>query len=236
LSVGGSISEFDDKIPYYRDILLSSPRSFPLGSFLLQVLAGLYNYRYPQSGQKEDLDTSILYSTEAVLAASHSESVDQDTVQAFYLLAIQLVVRLRLFHQPGDFKHCIEYLRCLESQPLEAISVPSDGVKVSLLVALASQVELGAGDAARDMGEMMVRCRDLLASNFPQPLLKQAITALVQANDAYSRHSPASEYSEMLIDLLREANRRLGSHDPYVATELALHLSRRCHKMHLIDD
>jgi tetratricopeptide (TPR) repeat protein len=86
------------------------------------------------------------------------------------------------------------------------------------------------------MDEMVVRCHDLLASNVPQPLLKQPITALVQANDAYSRHSPASEYSEMLIDRLREANRRLGPHNPYVATKLALHLSRRCHKMHLIDD
>jgi hypothetical protein len=142
LSIGESISEIDDKISYYPHILLSLPRSFPLRSFLLQVLAGLYHYRYPQSGQKEDLDMSTHYSTEAVFAASHSESVDQDTVQAFYLLAIQLVVRLRLFHQPGDSKHCIEYLRCLESQPLEEIGVPSDGVKVSLLVALASQVEL----------------------------------------------------------------------------------------------
>ena len=168
---------------------------------------------------------SILYSTEAVLIASHSDRVDQDPVEGFCLLATRLMNRLRLFKQPSDAQHCIEYIRYLESQPLQAFGISSGEVKLYLLEALASQVELGIGDAARNMDEVMARCRDLLASDIPHPLLKPAIIALVSASNVYSDHFPASEYVDVLIDCLREANRCLGSHDPYVAKQLALHLS-----------
>ena len=179
---------------------------------------------------------SILYSTEAVFAACHSDSVDQNTVQGFYRLAIRLKNRLQLLDQPGDAQYCVEYFRYLESQPLEAFGVSSDDVRVSLLWALASQVKLGIGDAARNIDEMMDRFRNLLASNIPQPLFKLAIQALISANDGYSHHSPASEYSEMLIDRLREANRRLSFHDPYVAGQLAGHLAIRFRATYSIDD
>jgi len=217
-------------------MLLSSPRSYPLRYSHLQVLANLYSNRFPQSGQNEGIDMSILYGTEAVFVASHSDRAYQHTVQGFYLLAVRLMTRLWVFKKPSDVRHCIEYFRYLESETLEGLGASSDEVKVLLLVALASQVELGIGDAARNIDEMMVRCRDLLASNIPQPLTKLAIAALVSANDVYSNHSPASEYSDILIDRLREANRRLGSHDPYVAKQLALHLSRRFGKLYSIDD
>ena len=233
--------EIDNKISRYRRILLSSPRSYPLRSSHLQLLAGLYNNRCSESGQKEDLDMSILYSTEAVFVASHSDRVDQDIVLGFYRLATTLINRLQLFKQPSDVQPCIEYFRYLESQPLESFRLSSDNVKVGLLEALASQLVLG--NAARDniMDEMMVRCRDLLASNVPQSLLNQAIRALVSANDVYTHHSPVSvsEYSEMLIDRLREANRRPGSHDshdPEVTLQLALHFFHRFQQMNSMDD
>jgi len=181
---------------------------------------------------------SVLYSTEAVFVASHSNRAGQDTVPCFYFLAIRLLNRLRLFKRPDDAQQCIEYFRYLESRPLrlEAFGVSSDKVNVCLLEVLASQVELGIGDAARSMDEMMDRYRDLLASNIPQPLLKPAITALVRANNVYSDNSLASEYSQILIDHLREANRRLGSHDPYVAMPLAQYLSSRFQEMHSMGD
>jgi len=179
---------------------------------------------------------SILYSTEAVFVASQSDRVDQDTVQAFYLLATGGKNRLRLFNEPGDSQHSIEYFRYLESLPLEAFGVSLDEVKVHLLVALGSQMELGIGDAVRRIDEMAVRFRDLLASSIRHPLLKQAMKALVHASDVYFDHSPAPEHLEILIDCLREANRHLVSHDNYVATQLALHLFRRFQAMYSIDD
>ena len=119
------------------------------------------------------------------------------------------------------------YSRYLESQPLEAFGVPSEGIKISLLVALASQVVLGVGGAARNMDEMMSHYRDLLASNIPQPPLKLAVTALIMANCAYSAHSLTWEYQEMLINYLRVASRCLGSQDVDVALQLAIYLA--CH-------
>jgi len=174
---------------------------------------------------------SIIYSTEAIFVASHS-----DTVQGFYHLAIRLINRLQLFEQPSDAQHCIEYFRFLESQPLEAFGLSSDHVKVSLLEALGSQVKLGIGDAARSIDEMMARCRDLLASNIPQPLFDSAIQAFINAIDVYSHHSPALEYLTISIDCLREGNRRLGSHDPSLAIQLALLLCRRFRETCSIDD
>jgi len=231
LTVVGSLSEIDDRISHCRRFLLSSPRPHPLRFSHLQHLAILYNNRCRQSGQKEDLDLSIIYSTEAIFVASRS-----DTVQGFYHLAIRLTNRLRLSKQPSDAQHCVEYFRFLESQSPEAFGLSSDDVKVCLLDALGSQVKLGIGDATRNIDEMMVRCRDLLASNIPQLLLKRVIKALVVASHGCHQHWSAWEDFKIFIDCLREANRRLGSHDPKVALQLALHLSNRFRDMHSMCD
>jgi len=103
-------------------------------------------------------------------------------------------------------------------------------------VALASQVVLGVGDAARNMDEMTSRYHDLLASNIPRPPLKLAVTALIMANRAYSAHSLAWEYQEMLINYLREASRRLGSQDVDVALQLAIYLACRSEETGSSDD
>ena len=179
---------------------------------------------------------SILYGTEAVFVAYNSDTVNQDTVQGLFHLATRLMNRMQRFKEPSDVQPCIGYFRYLESQPLEAFGVLSDQVKIHLLVALGSQVELGIGDATRNMDEVMARCRDFLASNIPHPQLKVAMRVLADANCVYARYSLASKYLEVSIDLLREANRRLGSHDPEVALQLALHLSRRFRETYSIDE
>jgi len=179
---------------------------------------------------------SILYNTEAVFVASHSARGNYDTVWAFYSLVTGLLNRLGRFHQPSDAQDCIEYCRYLKSLPLEAFDISSYRVKAYLLNALAFRVELGIGDAARDMDEMMTHYRDLLASNIPRPILKPVIMALVKANGVFSLHWSASEYVDILIDRLREANRRLESLDAYVATHLAIQLRRRFREKYSMDD
>ena len=144
-----TVAEIDDQISHSWRILSSSPRSYPWRSLHLQVLASLYNNRCSQSGQKEDLNRSILYSTEAVFVASYSDTVDEDTVRCFYFLAIALRNRLLQFKQSSDAQPCIEYFRYLESQLLEPCGISSDQVRVYLLAALASQVMLGIGDMTR---------------------------------------------------------------------------------------
>jgi len=79
----------------------------------------------------------------------------------------------------------------------------------------------------------MVRFRDILASNIPQLLQKLAIAAVVETNDV---HTLELEYLNVLIDILREANRYLDSHDPDVAWQLALRLSQCFAEAYSMDD
>jgi len=177
---------------------------------------------------------SILYNTEAVLLASHSHRVDQDTVQGFHRLVSSLQNRLVRFEQPSDAQCCIEYFRYLETQPLEALGVSSDEVKVDLLVALAFRTKLGIGDAARNIQEMVVRCRHLLASNIPQPMLKLAITAFLDSSAAYHEKFVAREYLDQVIECVREANSR--NYSPEFAGHLAVLLSMRFQETGSIGD
>jgi len=168
---------------------------------------------------------ATLYNTEAVLLASHSHRVGQDTVQGFHRLASSLMNRLGLFGQPSEAQYCIEYFRYLESLPLEAFGVSSDAVKIQLLSALASRVHLCIGDAARNIQEMAVRCRHLLASNIPQPMLKLAVTDLISSSEVYQRQPLVWEYMDQVIECLREANSR--HYSPEFADHLAVLLSIR---------
>jgi len=233
-TVSGSISEIDDKISHYQRILLSSPRSYPLRFSHLRVLAGLYNDRCIISRQKADIDMSTLYNTEAVLIASHSHRVGQDTVQGFRWLASSLMNRLELFGQRSDARYCIEYFRYLESLPLEAFGVSSDAVKIQLLSVLASRVKLRIGDAARNIQEMAVRCRHFLVSNIPQPILKSAITCLIRSIEVYDVDPLARESMDQVIECLREANSR--HYYPEFADHLAVLLSIRFGGTGSIDD
>jgi len=177
---------------------------------------------------------STLYNTEAVLFASHSHRVGQDTVQGFRWLASSLMNRLELFGQSSDAQYCIEYFRYLESLPLEAFGISSDGVKIQLLSALASRVKLCIGDAARNIQEMAVRCRHFLASNIPQPMLKMAITCLMRSVEVYGVQPLVWEYLDQVIECLREANSH--HYSPEFADHLALLLSIRFQGTGSIDD
>jgi len=166
---------------------------------------------------------SLLYNTEAVLLASHSHRVGQDTVQAFYHLASSLKNRLRLFGQPSEAQYCIEYFHYLKSLPLDTFGVSSDAVKIKLLSALASQVELCIGDGAQNIQEMAVCCRHFLASNIPQPMLKLAITDLTRSIQVYQGQPLVWECMDQVIECLREANSH--HYSPEFAKHLAVLLS-----------
>jgi len=167
----------------------------------------------------------ILCNTEAVLLAPHSHRVGQDTIQGFYHLASSLHNRLGLSNQPSDAQYCIEYFRYLESLPLEVFGFSSDAVKLHLLSALASQVRLHIGDAARNIQEIVVHCRHFLASNIPQPMLKLAITDLMRSIEDYQGQPLLWEYMDQVIECLREANSR--HYSPEFADYLAVLLSIR---------
>ena len=199
-------------------------------------MGATYHNRYSQSRQKKDLDRSILNFTEAILVARPWDRDGQNIVQTLFSLAYGLLLRLDDFHQSSDAQHCAAYFRYLQSQPLETFGIPCDIFKRPFLSALASQLEWGVGDVSKNIAEMMVhcQCRELLASNIPQPVLKRAIRALVSAYDSHYKQSSLLEDPEEVIKYLREVNGCLESHE--FAFNLAVLLARRFEKYCSLDD
>ena len=231
----GSTSDIDDQISHHRYILLSLPRSDPSHVSHIHALARLYNNRYVRSDQKEDLDRAIFHFTQPIFASRVSWDIDgENIVQTFFLLASVVLQRSDHFNQPSDAQYCAGYFRYLQSQPLEAFDVPSNQVRASLVVALASQVKAGIGDAVKHIDEMTDHCRELLASDVPQSHLSRAARALASASFTDHEQSSELEVSDKLIKCLRDANKRIDSRE--LAYSLAGHLFTRFVATHAIED
>ena len=223
------ISAIDSEISHYQCILSSLPRSDPSTIPLVTTLARLYNNRYVKSNKKEDLDRTIFHFTHAIFVSRPSWDINgQNSIRIFFLLASLLLQRAKHFDQPSDAQHCEEYFRYLKSQPLEAFHIPCNQVRECLVVALASQMNMGIGDARRHINEMTDHFHELLASNAPRSHLLRAAGALTSTNIT------DREVQDKVIQCLREANRRLDSHD--LAYKLAGNLNTRFIVAHAIDD
>jgi len=205
------------------------------------MLAAAYFNRYLHSRQKKDLDRSILTFTEAILIAPPWDIDGLNIVQTFFLLAQGLQVRSKDFDQSSDAQPCAAYFRYLRSQPLETFGIPRDDLPelyqfaliyqlMQGLGVLISQQNRGPGDAPQNIEEMAVVCRELLASNLPQPVLEDAVRALVSAYNSHRKQSPLPEDPDELIKCLGEVNRRLGSHEfaHALATLLRLRFNKSC--------
>ncbi|KAH9047145.1 hypothetical protein EDB84DRAFT_1462987, partial [Lactarius hengduanensis] len=129
------------------------------------------------SRQKEDLDKSILHCTESILLLPVSWATPPFHVtRSLFLLATALIYRTRDFNQTEDVKYSIEYLRYLRGLPLD--KVRRKGVVSMLIEALGAQAKSGTGDGTRNIGEMVVLCRELLTSHIPENLPTPAFTYL----------------------------------------------------------
>ena len=229
------ISDIDGKISDYQHFLSSLPRSHPSTFLFDTALALSYQNRYVQSNRKQDLDRAIFHFTQAIFVSRLAGDIDaQIVVQTFFLLASMLLQRADHFDQPSDAHYCAEYFRYLQSQQLEAFDVPSSEVRASLVGALVSQVKLGIGDAVRHIDEMTDHCCELLASDVPWPDLSRAARALANASLHFCEQNPGEGVLDKLIKCLREANRRLDSHE--LDHNFATLLFSRFAVTHAIDD
>lgn len=135
------------------------------------------------------------------------------------------------FEQPNDVEHCIKYLRYLLSQPLETFGTSGEE---HLAIALIFQVQSGIGDAERDIDEMVVICREFLNSGISGKHLKIAILFLCNAVYSNLEHFPWQEPPGQVVECVREANKRLDSHQS--ALWLAQLLSTGFQVTHSNDD
>jgi len=186
------------------------------------------------SRQKKDLDRSILNFTEATLIAPPWNGDGQNIVHAFLVLANGLRTRLDDFNQSCDAQHLATYSHYLRSQLLETSGIPCDLFKQQCLSVLTSQPTRGIRDVSQNIKEMVAHCRELLASNIPQPDLERVVRALVSAHKPHPKQSLFLEDSEEVIKCLREVNRRLESHE--FAFDLAFFLALRFENFCSLDD
>ncbi|KAI9445638.1 CHAT domain-containing protein [Lactarius psammicola] len=116
-----------------------------------------------RSNQREDLDKAILHFTEALLLSPRSWLESSRVVlTALFHLAFALLERSKVSNQPEDAIYAAKYLRHLRHQPHPPFSIPCHQVTTTLIHALASQVELEAGNVTQDIEEVAVLCRELL--------------------------------------------------------------------------
>ncbi|KAH9963115.1 hypothetical protein BJV74DRAFT_799736, partial [Russula compacta] len=209
-----SISDIDNDISHILQTLLSLPRSHPQCPALAQTVAAAHYHRYKLSGQKQDLDRSILRFTQAIFIPHPWVGPNQNIFQVFFLLAFELLRRLQDFEQPSDVEHCIRYLRYLLSQPLETFGTSRNEVKEHLAIALSLQLQVqsGIGDAERDIDEMAAICREFLNSGISGKHLKSAILFMCNAVYSNLERFPWQEPPRQVVECVREANKRLESH------------------------
>ena len=231
-----SLFKIDSRISVLQDQLLTLPRSHPLHSKCLSILAGerLARYYFSDEGRPEDLEKSISHSIEAILLSFVPIELGSYVIEALFYLARALLLRSQEFKQPGDVNHAITYLRYLQDQSPQTSDFTRNDIKTFLVQALAVQVELEFVDPTRNIGEMTTLCHELLRSDAEESLLISAVNAFAGA--VYIPYGRVGQPSpDGAIECLREAVIRLPDLDA-VPFLLAVSLSNRADCAHSDDD
>ncbi|KAH9057580.1 CHAT domain-containing protein [Lactarius vividus] len=204
----GSIHEIDARITLYRRRLSESSRTDPFRPIFVLGMAIMRLKRYMLSNRSEDLDKSILRFNESILLPLTSLPDHGPLIlRALFLLSLALVMRTTLFKQPRDAIYAAEYLRYLRDQP-HVFGFPRHHVTILLVDALASQVELEAGNVMQNIDEMAILCRELLILDVSDADTTRFITLFSRA--VLSKISPwvPGPILDQLIECLRAARKR----------------------------
>ncbi|KAF8264652.1 CHAT domain-containing protein [Lactarius quietus] len=203
-----SLPEIEDKISHYQDILSSTPRPHPERGVSLHNLAGLLSSRFDLSNENEDLDKCIVYLTEAILLPHLLSDPPGDSIaRMLFDLASILLRRSQESEQPEDVQSSVTYFRYLRDnfKSIETFDIPRAEFATYLVVALSLQVVLGIGDAIQDIEEMTVLCRELLNPDISEDYPMEAIMPFSGAVITEFDKKNASEPSQEVIEILREA-------------------------------
>jgi CHAT domain-containing protein/tetratricopeptide (TPR) repeat protein len=185
----------------------------------------------------EDLDKCILHSTEAILLPPLPVAGPAlNIVELVFRLASSLLYRSKASAQLDDVQCSIEYFRYLRRLPLDSLGVPRRKVTGLLTEALGLHVQLDIRDAARNMEEMLVLCRELLSSdistNFPTAALASLYPA-IHTELFRGQHGPLVDDA---IRCLRDAVKMCPPHVHQVRLGLASSLYDRFAITHASND
>ncbi|KAI9462886.1 CHAT domain-containing protein [Lactarius psammicola] len=234
-----SIANIDGGITFVQNLLSRLPRSHSEHIDGVHILAMARLVRYTLSQQKEDLDKSILYYTEAVFLQPVSRAqLSLNVVQLLFHLASALLDRSGDFDQPEDVRYSIDYLRYLQGLPLESFDISRKVVITTLIraLALAVKVQLEAGDATRNIEEMVVLCRELLTSGNSTDFFAAAFPLLKDIVDAEVNRGLPIQSLDQVIEFLRGAVQMCPPGSHLILIALADTLRTRFMKTHSNDD
>ncbi|KAH9059487.1 CHAT domain-containing protein [Lactarius vividus] len=232
-----SITDMDGYIADLQSVLSRHPRSHSIHIMGVYALAMTRFARYTLSQQKEDLDKSVLYYTEAILLLPiYRGGYSLNIVKLLFYLARALLYRAENLEQLDDVKYSIEYLRYLRLLPLDSFDLSGHDVTTSLIQALGIQVMSEAGDGTQDVNEMVDLCRELLGLNISADFLVAAFWSLGGAATTGFSGVRSVHSLDKAIECLRDAARLRtpGSHQILYA--LAHTLFTRFIETHSNDD
>ena len=216
-----SIADIDRNITLLENSASLYPRYYSERINCVYNLAEMRWVRYQLSNEKQDLNKSIVHCTEAILLPPISRDGPylNNVYQLLFRLASALLERYEEFEQPEGVKYSIDYLWYLRGLPLDSFDIPRNDVTTSLIRALATQVELDAGDVTQNIKEMVVLCRELLASNMSTDFPIGAFLSFDMAIQTAFDRGLSTQLLDDAIECLRDAVRVCppGSHSVLLA-------------------
>ncbi|KAI9462856.1 CHAT domain-containing protein [Lactarius psammicola] len=204
-----SITDIDGDIAITQNSLSLYPRSHSEHIACVYHLAEMRWARYRLSKEQDDLDKSIVHSTEAIFLPPISRDGPHlnNIFQLLFHLAFALLDRFQMFGQPNGVESSIKYLRYLRGLSLDSFDVPRNVVTTTLIRALGTQVMSEAGDGTRNIEEMVVLCRELLTSGFSEGFPSLVFRSLVAAANAEFIRGRFQSLDQ-IIECLRDAVKR----------------------------
>ena len=236
--VTGSIADIDRNIAFLQNSLSLYPRSHSEHINCVYNLAEVRWTRYQMSREKLDLDKSIVHCTEAIFLPPVSRGGPHlnNVFQLLFHLASALLERFEMFEQPEGVKYSIEALRYLRGLPLDPFDLHRNDVTKSLIQALDTRVGLGAGDLVRNIKEMVILCRELLASDISLDFPRDAFLSFDIAVEAASERGLPSQLLDEVIECLRDVAKVSPPGSYGVLFALANRLFNRFRNTHSNDD
>ena len=234
----GSIADFDHDIAFLQNSLSLYSRSQSEYINCVNDLVNARGMRYELSKEKDDLDKSILYCTEAIFLppVSQNRPDPNNVFQLLFVLAYALLERSEEFEQSEGIEYSVKYLRYLRGFPLDSYNVPKTLVTRSLVRPLGLQVKSEDGGGSQNIKEMVALCRELLTSNFLADFPTAAFGYLRAAADAEFRRGLLVELLDEVIECNRDAVKKCPPGSYSVLYALASTLYLRFLKTHSKED
>jgi len=209
-----SIDDIDKDITYLQDTLSSSSQSSHRRVYLLETLAMALFARYTLSDDEQDLETSILQSTHAILLPF---PLSRNLISTFFHLTQALCHRALGSKLPRDVACCLKYLHYMRNPSFKRLGIMQNKVITLLVCALTLQMELEPRNAMQCLEEMAVLCHEQLSSNVSGPGINSAVETFAAAVITRARDT-LDPPSQKIIECLCEANAYLpDSHNVSIA-------------------